>query len=157
MSNFGRELRPWDMTIKSMHHIGMTVTDLTAAVAFFEALGLELEGKAHMEGEFVDGVIGLDGSRSDIAMMRTPDDRYRIEFSEFQAPESIDGGSHAPINALGLRHVAFVVDDLDDTLARIKPHGAELVRNVETYKDMLKTCYVRGPEGILLELCEYFR
>lgn len=144
------------MPVKSMHHVGMTVTDLAAAVAFFEALGLELEGKAHMEGPFVDGVIGLDGSRSEIAMMRTPDDRYRIELSEFQAPQSIDGSSHAPINALGLRHVAFVVDDLDDTLARLEPHGAELVRNVENYEGVLRSCYVRGPEGILVELCEYF-
>ncbi|USX54209.1 VOC family protein [Lentzea sp. HUAS12] len=140
-----------------MHHVGMTVTDLAAAVAFFEELGMELEGKAHMEGDFVDGVIGLDGSTSDIAMMKTPDDRYRIEFSQFQAPTSVDGGSHAPIHALGLRHVAFVVDDLDDTLARLRPHGAEVVRNVETYENVLKTCYVRGPEGILIELCEYFR
>lgn len=139
-----------------MHHVGMTVTDLAAAVAFFEALGMELEGKAHMEGEFVDGVIGLDGSRSDIAMMKTPDDRYRIEFSQFETPQSVDGSSRAPINALGLRHVAFVVDDLDDTLARLEPHGAELVRNVETYEDMLRTCYVRGPEGVLVELCQYF-
>jgi catechol 2,3-dioxygenase-like lactoylglutathione lyase family enzyme len=144
------------MSIKSMHHVGMTVTDLAAAVAFFEALGMELEGKAHMEGDFVDGVIGLDGSISDIAMMKTPDERYRIEFSQFQTPQSIDGSSHAPIHALGLRHVAFVVDDLDDTLARLKPHGAEVVRNVETYENLLRTCYVRGPEGILLELCQYF-
>lgn len=140
-----------------MHHLGMTVTDLAAAVAFFEALGMELEGKAHMEGEFVDGVIGLDGSVSEIAMMKTPDDRYRIEFSQFQTPRSVDGSSRAPINALGLRHVAFTVDDLDDTLARITPHGAELVRNVEKYEDLLRTCYVRGPEGILIELCEYLR
>ncbi|MFC3893821.1 VOC family protein [Lentzea rhizosphaerae] len=144
------------MTIKSMHHVGITVTDLAATVAFFQELGLELEGEAHMEGTFVDGVIGLDGSRSRIAMMRTPDDRYRVEFSEFETPQSIDGSSYAPINALGLRHVAFVVDDLDDTLARLRPHGAEVVRNVETYQDVLKTCYVRGPEGILIELCEYF-
>ncbi|WP_090100979.1 VOC family protein [Lentzea jiangxiensis] len=145
------------MSIKSMHHVGITVTDLATAVAFFEALGMELEGKAHAEGEFVDGVIGLDGSVSEIAMLKTPDERYRIEFSQFQTPRSVDGGSHAPINALGLRHVAFVVDDLDATLTRIKPHGAEVVRNVETYQEMLKTCYVRGPEGILIELCEYFR
>lgn len=144
------------MAIKSMHHVGITVTDLAATVVFFTELGLELEGEAHMEGAFVDGVIGLDGSRSRIAMMRTPDDRYRVEFSEFETPRSIDGSSHAPINALGLRHVAFVVDDLDDTLGRLKPHGAEVVRNVETYQDVLKTCYVRGPEGILIELCEYF-
>ncbi|MDX8055399.1 VOC family protein [Lentzea sp. BCCO 10_0798] len=140
-----------------MHHVGMTVTDLAAAVAFFEELGMELEGKAHMEGAFVDGVIGLEGSTSDIAMMKTPDGRYRIELSQFQAPQSIDGGSRAPIHALGLRHVAFTIDDLDDTLARLKPHGAELVKNVETYEDVLKTCYVRGPEGILVELCEYLR
>ncbi|MDT7789866.1 MAG: hypothetical protein QOF58_8285 [Pseudonocardiales bacterium] len=156
MSKWRGRYRPRDMTIKSMHHLGITVTDLAAAVEFFEALGMELEGKAHMEGEFVDGVIGLDGSKSEIAMLRTPDDRYRIEFSEFQTPDAIDGSSHAPINALGLRHVAFVVDDLDDTLARLKPLGGEVVRNVETYQDMLKTCYVRGPEGILVELCEYF-
>lgn len=140
-----------------MHHVGITVSDLAAAVAFFEALGMELEGKAHVEGEFVDGVIGLDGSVSEIAMLKTPDERYRIEFSQFRTPRSVDGSSDAPINALGLRHVAFVVDDLNATLTRIKPHGAEVVRNVETYQEMLKTCYVRGPEGILIELCEYFR
>ncbi|GAB2837074.1 VOC family protein [Lentzea nigeriaca] len=144
------------MTIKSMHHVGITVTDLAAAVAFFEELGMELEGKAHMEGDFVDGVIGLDGSRSEIAMLKTPDGQYRIEFSQFEAPQSIDGSSHAPIHALGLRHIAFVVDDLDDTLARLRPHGAEVVRNIETYQNTVKTCYVRGPEGILVELGEYF-
>ncbi|MGI5499471.1 VOC family protein [Lentzea sp. CA-135723] len=143
------------MSIKSMHHVGMTVTDLAAAVAFFEELGMELEGKAHMEGEFVDGVIGLDGSVSEIAMLKTPDGTYRIEFSQFAKPDAIDGSSRAPINALGLRHVAFTVDDLDDTLARLKPHGGEVVRNVENYQGMLKTCYVRGPEGMLIELCEY--
>ncbi len=135
-----------------MHHVGMTVTDIATTVAFFEALGMELEGGAHMEGAFVDGVIGLEGSRSEIAMLRTPDGRYRIELSEFQAPRAVDGSSHAPINALGLRHVAFAVDDLDDTLTRLRSHGAELVGNVETYRDVLRTCYVRGPEGILLEL-----
>lgn len=149
-------LRPLGMTIKSMHHVGITVTDLAAAVAFFEELGMELEGKAHMEGDFVDGVIGLDGSRSEIAMLKTPDGQYRIEFSQFEAPQSIDGSSHAPIHALGLRHIAFVVDDLDDTLARLRPHGAEVVRNIETYQNTVKTCYVRGPEGILVELGEYF-
>ncbi|SDJ21743.1 Catechol 2,3-dioxygenase [Lentzea albidocapillata subsp. violacea] len=138
-----------------MHHVGMTVTDLAAAVAFFEELGMELEGKAHMEGAFVDGVIGLEGSNSDIAMMKTPDGRYRIEFSQFHAPRSIDGGSRAPIHALGLRHIAFTIDDLDDTLARLEPHGAKLVKNIETYKDVVRTCYVCGPEGILIELCEY--
>jgi catechol 2,3-dioxygenase-like lactoylglutathione lyase family enzyme len=144
------------MTIKRMDHLGITVTDLAAAIAFFEALGMELEGKAHMEGEFVDNVIGLDGSRSEIAMMRTPDGRYKVEFSQFETPPSIDGSSHALVHALGLRHVAFVVDDLDATLERLKPHGAELVGTVETYRDIVRTCYVRGPEGILVELGEYF-
>ena len=144
------------MSVRSMHHVGITVTDLAAAVAFFEDLGMVLEGKAHMEGAFVDNVIGLDGSRSEIAMLHTPDGQYRIEFSQFETPQSIDGSSGAPINALGIRHMAFVVDDLDDTLARLKPHGAEVVRNVETYENLLRTCYVRGPEGILVELCEYF-
>jgi catechol 2,3-dioxygenase-like lactoylglutathione lyase family enzyme len=144
------------MTIKSMHHLGITVSDLAAAVAFFTDLGMELEGKAHMEGAFVDNVIGLDGSNSEIAMMRTPDGHHRIEFSQFQTPAGIDGSSHGPINALGLRHVAFVVEDLDDTLARLKPHGAELVGTVETYENMLRLVYVRGPEGIIVELCEYF-
>lgn len=156
MSRIRPRLRPQGMTIKSMHHVGITVTDLAASVAFFEALGMEVEGKAHMEGDFVDGVIGLDGSRSEIAMLQTPDGQYRIELSEFQAPNAIDGSSHGPINALGLRHIAFVVDDLDDTLARLRPHGASVVRNVETYENILRTCYVRGPEGILVELGEYF-
>lgn len=138
-----------------MHHVGITVTDLAAAVAFFEELGMELEGKMHMEGAFVDGVIGLEDSRSEIAMLQTPDGRYRIEFSEFQAPQSIDGSSRAPIHALGLRHVAFVVDDLDDTLARLQPHGGELVGTVETYRDVVRACYVRGPAGIIIELSEH--
>lgn len=138
-----------------MHHAGMTVTDLTASVAFFEALGMELEGEAHMEGPFVDGVIGLHGSRSDIAMLRTPDGRYRIELSEFQAPDAIDGGARGPINALGLRHLAFFVDDLDATLTRLKPHGAELVGSVERYEDVVRVVYVRGPEGVLVELGEH--
>lgn len=145
------------MSVKSMHHVGITVTDLAAAVAFFEDLGMVLEGKAHMEGEFVDSVIGLENSRSEIAMLHTPDGQYRIEFSQFETPRSIDGSSGAPIHALGIRHMAFVVDDLDDTLARLARHGGELVGTVQTYQDVLRTCYFRGPEGILLELSEYFR
>ncbi|WP_434444536.1 VOC family protein [Lentzea sp. E54] len=143
------------MTIKRIDHVGITVTDLTAAVAFFEDLGMELEGKAHMEGAFVDDVIGLDGSRSEIAMMRTPDGQYKVEFSQFETPRSIDGASGGPIHALGLRHLTFVIDDLDDTLVRLKRHGAELVGTVERYEDVLRLVYVRGPEGIIVELCEY--
>ncbi|MFI6095222.1 VOC family protein [Lentzea sp. NPDC051213] len=145
------------MSIKRMDHLGITVTDLAAAIAFFEELGMELEGKMHMEGDLVDRVIGIEGSRSEIAMMRTPDGQYKIEFSQFEAPQSIDGSSHALVHALGLRHVAFIVDDLDDTLARLAPHGAEIVGHLEQYEDIFRLCYVRGPEGILVELAEELR
>jgi catechol 2,3-dioxygenase-like lactoylglutathione lyase family enzyme len=137
-----------------MDHVGIVVADLGAAVDFFVALGLELEGEASVEGAWVDRVIGLDGVRSEIAMLATPDGHSKVELSQFRSPPGPGGGPAAPTNAPGIRHITFQVDDLDATLARLEPHGAELVGTVETYADVYRLCYVRGPEGIIIELAE---
>jgi catechol 2,3-dioxygenase-like lactoylglutathione lyase family enzyme len=137
-----------------MDHVGIVVADLGAAVDFFVALGLELEGEASVEGAWVDRVIGLDGVRSEIAMLATPDGHGKVELSRFRSPPGPGGGPAAPSNASGIRHITFQVDDLDATLARLEPHGAELVGTVETYADVYRLCYVRGPEGIIIELAE---
>jgi catechol 2,3-dioxygenase-like lactoylglutathione lyase family enzyme len=142
------------MTIQRMDHVGIVVDDLAGAVAFFAELGLELEGEATVEGRVVDRVIGLDGVRSDIAMMRTPDGHARIELTKFHTPQGRGSGPGAPANALGIRHVTFAVDDIDDVLHRLRAHGAELVGELEQYENSYRLCYVRGPEGIILELGE---
>jgi catechol 2,3-dioxygenase-like lactoylglutathione lyase family enzyme len=142
------------MTIQRMDHIGVVVDDLDAAKAFFLELGLELQGEAQIEGDWVDRVVGLEGIRSEIAMMATPDGHGRLELTRFHAPPGGDGDRDAPPNALGLRHVSFAVDDLDDILARLRARGTELVGEVERYRDIYRLCYVRGPEGIIVELAE---
>jgi catechol 2,3-dioxygenase-like lactoylglutathione lyase family enzyme len=142
------------MTVQRMDHVGIVVEDLPAATAFFLELGLELEGEAPVEGPWVDRVIGLDGVRSDIAMLRTPDGHGAIELSTFHTPPSPRGDGRAPANALGLRHVSFAVDDLDGVLARLEARGVELVGEVQQYEDAWRLCYVRGPEGILVELAQ---
>lgn len=142
------------MTIERMDHVGIVVEDLADALAFFATLGLELQGEAPVEGDWVDRVVGLDGVRAQIAMLQTPDGHGRLELTKFHAP-SIDGGhQRAPANAWGIRHVAFVVDDIDDVLARLRARGAELVGELERYQDRYRLCYVRGPEGIIVELAE---
>jgi len=141
------------MAIRRMDHIGMVVDDLAAATAFFLELGLELEGEAQVEGDWVGRVIGLEDVRSAIVMLRTPDGHAAVELSAFRTPASVSAGS-APANTLGLRHVAFAVDDLDDVLARLQRHGAELVGEVVRYADSWRLCYVRGPEGVLVELAQ---
>ncbi len=142
------------MTIQRMDHVGVVVDDLAAATAFFVELGLELHGEASVEGGWVDRVIGLEGVRARIAMLEAPDGHGRLELTEFDAPSSRGGDRRAPANTLGIRHLSFAVDDLDGVLARLRARGAELVGEVERYRDSYRLCYVRGPEGIIVELAE---
>jgi catechol 2,3-dioxygenase-like lactoylglutathione lyase family enzyme len=142
------------MTIQRMDHVGIIVDDLAAAMAFFIELGLELEGEASVEGRWADRVTGLQGVRSDIAMMRTPDGQARLELARFHTPSGPAGDPRAPANALGIRHVTFAVQGIDDVLDRLRAHGAELVGEVEQYENIYRICYVRGPEGIIVELAE---
>ena len=130
------------------------VDDLANAVAFFEALGLELEGQGTVEGDSVDRVVGLEGVRSDLAMMRAPDGHGRIELTKFQTPSARCGDPRAPANALGIRHITFAVTGIDEVLDRLRAHGAELVGELEQYEDSYRLCYIRGPEGIIIELAE---
>jgi catechol 2,3-dioxygenase-like lactoylglutathione lyase family enzyme len=143
------------MTIRRMDNVLIGVDDREAATAFFTELGMELEGKATVEGESVDRVVGLDGVRSDIVMMRTPDGHGRVELSKFHTPPAISSEpQNAPANTLGIRRIMFAVDDLDDVIARLRTHGAELVGEVAQYEDSYRLCFVRGPEGIILGLAE---
>jgi catechol 2,3-dioxygenase-like lactoylglutathione lyase family enzyme len=142
------------MTLLRMDNVGVVVDDLEAAKAFFAELGMELEGEATVDGQSVDRVVGLDGVRSDIAMMRTPDGHSRIELTKFHTPTAKAEGEPAPANTLGIRRIMFAVDDIDDILARLRTHGAELLAEVEQYEDSYRLCYVRGPEGILVALAE---
>jgi catechol 2,3-dioxygenase-like lactoylglutathione lyase family enzyme len=141
------------MTIQEMDHVSVVVDDLGAAIAFFLELGMELEGEAAIEGRGVDRLNGLDGVRVDIAMVRTPDGHGKVELTKFHTPTAISAGSTAP-NALGIRSIMFAVDDIDDVVARMRAHGAELVGEVVQYEDMYRLCYVRGPEGIIVALAE---
>jgi catechol 2,3-dioxygenase-like lactoylglutathione lyase family enzyme len=142
------------MTILRMDNVGVVVDDLAAAIAFFVELGLELEGEATVEGRRVDRVVGLDGVRSDIAMMRTPDGHGRLELTKFHTPPATTAEPNAPVNTLGYRRVMFAVDDLEAVLARLQAHGAELLGEVVQYEDKYLLCYVRGPEGIIVALAE---
>ncbi|HEY4215530.1 MAG TPA: VOC family protein [Gemmatimonadaceae bacterium] len=142
------------MTVQRMDHVGIVVDDLPAAIAFFIALGLELDGEARVEGRSVDRVIGLEGVQSDIAMMRTPDGHARLELSKFRSPAALGGDPRAPVNTLGGCHVTFAVTDINDILDRLRPHGAELVGELVQYENSYRLCYVRGPAGILIELAE---
>ncbi|HEY8452916.1 MAG: VOC family protein [Micromonosporaceae bacterium] len=146
------------MAIRWMDHVSLVVEDLEAATAFFTELGMELEGRMPVEGRWVDRVAGLDGVRLDIAMMRTPDGHGRLELTRFHTPPAVRAEpADAPANALGLRSVMFAVDDLDDALARLRTHGAELVGEVAEYEDLYRLCYVRGPEGVVIALAEQLR
>ena len=143
------------MTVLRMDNVGIVVDDLPASVAFFRELGLELEGQAVVEGEWAGRVTGLGDQRVEIAMMRTPDGHSRLELSRFLAPPVIADHRNAPVNALGYLRVMFAVDDIDETLARLRKHGAELVsRQVVQYEDTYRLCYIRGPEGLLIALAE---
>jgi catechol 2,3-dioxygenase-like lactoylglutathione lyase family enzyme len=142
------------MTIQRMDNVLIVVDDLEAAKAFFVELGMELEGQATVEGPSVDRVVGLDGSRSEIAMMRTPDGHGRIELDKFHTPPARKTDPNAPVNTLGIRRIMFTVDDIEAVLARLQALGAELVGEVVQYEDTYRLCYVRGPEGIMIALAE---
>jgi catechol 2,3-dioxygenase-like lactoylglutathione lyase family enzyme len=137
-----------------MDHVGVVVDDLPAAIAFFEELGLEREGEALVEGAWVDRVIALDGVRLDIAMMRTPDGTSRLELTKFHAPSAAAAEQRAPANAAGIRHISFAVDDIEDAIARLRPHGGEQVGELVQYEQSYLLCYLRGPAGIIVELAQ---
>ena len=137
-----------------MDNVGIIVEDLKGAIAFFTELGLEVEGETTVEGPSVDRLVGLDGVRSDIVMMRTPDGHSRLELSRFQKPTAINPEPNAPVNTVGIRRLMFAVTDIDDAVARLQNRGAELVGEVVTYEDMYRLCYLRGPEGIMVALAE---
>jgi catechol 2,3-dioxygenase-like lactoylglutathione lyase family enzyme len=143
------------MALKRMDNMGIVVEDLAAAVEFFRELGMELEGTGMVEGEWAGRVTGLGDQRVEIAMMRTPDGHNRLELSRFLEPAVVEDHRTAPVNALGYLRVMFAVDDIDDTLARLREHGAELVSSeVVRYGDSIRLCYIRGPEGLLIGLAE---
>ncbi|HEX4519022.1 MAG TPA: VOC family protein [Gaiellaceae bacterium] len=138
-----------------MDNVGIVVEDLVAAIEFFRELGLELEGRGTVEGEWAGRVTGLGDQRVEIAMMRTPDGHSRIELSRFLEPRVIADHRNAPVNSLGYLRVMFAVDDLDETLARLLKHGAKLVSSeVVEYADAYRLCYIRGPEGLLIGLAQ---
>jgi len=143
------------MALRQMHNVGIVVEDLTATIEFFRELGLELEGRAMVEGEWAGRVTGLGDQRVEIAMMRTPDGHNRLELSRFLEPSVVADHRNAPVNALGYLRVMFSVDDVDETLGRLRKHGAELVSSeVVRYNDSIRLCYIRGPEGLLIGLAE---
>ena len=142
------------MAITRMDNVGIVVEDLDAAIEFFTELGLALEGRAPIEGEWAGRVTGLGTQRVEIAMMRTPDGHSRLELSRFLAPPVAADHRRAPVNALGYLRVMFTVDDVDDTLDRLRKRGAELVGEVVQYENAYRLCYIRGPEGILIGLAE---
>jgi catechol 2,3-dioxygenase-like lactoylglutathione lyase family enzyme len=142
------------MTIRRMEHVGIVVDDLAAATAFFVDLGFKLQGEGPVEGGWVDRVVGLEGVRAEIATVETPDGHGRLELTKFHAPPARGGDRQAPANTRGIRHIAFVVDDIDTVVARLQARGAELVGEVERYEDSVRLCYIRGPEGIIVELAE---
>jgi len=142
------------MALKRMDNVGIVVDDLGETIDFFRELGLELEGRATIEGEWVGRVTGLAGQRVEIAMMRTPDGHSRIELSRFLTPPVVADHRNAPVNALGYLRVMFAVDDIDETLGRLRKRGAQLVGEVVRYQDSYRLCYIRGPEGLLIGLAQ---
>ena len=141
------------MALLRMDNVGVVVEDLDAVVAFFLELGMELDGEGQVEGPWVDSVVGLDDVRVDMAMIRTPDGHNKLELIRFRNPPAVRTESNAPANALGIRRLMFAVDDIEDTLARLRTHGAELLGEL-TRLDGWRMCYLRGPEGIIVALAE---
>jgi len=142
------------MTIQRLEHVGIVVDDLDAAVEFFEGLGLEPGDRAQVEGDWVDRIIGLDGTKAELAMLRTPDGHGEIELVKFDSPPTPTGDPHAPSNTPGLRHLSFLVEDIDAVVAGLRARGTELVGELVRYENSYRLCYVRGPEGIIIELAE---
>ena len=143
------------MTLQRMDNVLIVVEDLEAATAFFAELGMELEGQTLVEGPSVDSTVGLSGVRADIAMMRTPDGHGRVELAKFHTPPAVRTEPEgAPANALGIRRIMFTVEDIDDVVARLRSHGAELVGEMAQYEDSYRLCFLRGPEGIIIGLAE---
>src|SRR5512133_3776158 len=143
------------MALKRMDNVGIVVDDLEATIDFFRELGLELEGRGMIEGEWAGRVTGLGDQRVEIAMMRTPDGHSRLELSRFLTPRTVADHRNAPVNSLGYLRVMFAVDDIDETLSRLRKHGAQLVSSgVVQYEDSYRLCYIRGPEGLLIGLAE---
>jgi len=143
------------MTLLRIDNVGIVVDDLQAAISFFEALGLELEGEATVEGPSVDDLIGLKDARSDVAMLRAPGGHGRIELSKFHEPAAAPRTPRdAPVNTLGMGRIMFAVDDIDEAVVRLQAHGAALLGEVVQYEDSYRLCYLRGPEGILVALAE---
>ena len=142
------------MTVQRLEHIGIVVDDLAAATAFFTALGLELEGEASVEGGLVDRINGLEGVQADVVMLRTPDDSSKLELAKYRSPAYKGNDEPVPPNAPGIRHILFLVDDIQASLASLRAHGGELVGVLVNYEDIYWLCYVRGPAGIIVELAE---
>ena len=142
------------MTVQRMDHVGIVVDDLAAAVEFFVELGLERRGDGSVDGQWVDRIVGLEGVEVDFAMMRTPDGSGGLELVKFHSPPMRSDDGHAPANTSGIRHLCFAVDDLDDAVARLRTRGGELVGEVVNYENVYRLCYLRGPEGIIIELAE---
>ncbi|SDY84213.1 Catechol 2,3-dioxygenase [Geodermatophilus africanus] len=145
------------MTVHRMDHVGVVVEDLAAALAFFVELGLELEGEATVEGEWVDRLVGLEGVRADMAVLRTPDGHGRVELSTFHTPVATSAAPRAPVNTPGIPRLTFSVDAVDDVLDRLRAHGGDLVGEVTQYGDVYRYCYVRGPDGVIIGLVEDLR
>ena len=143
------------VTIQRLDHVGIVLDDLEAAIAFFMELGMELEARMPVEGRWVDRVVGLDGVRVEIAMIRTPDGHGRLELTKFHAPAALPPQpENAPANTLGIRRMMFAVDHIDEVVARVQNHGPELVGEVAQYEDSYRLCYLRGPQGIIVALAE---
>ena len=143
------------MTVKRMDNVLIVVEDLEAVIAFFVELGLELEGKTQVEGDFVDKTVGLQGVRADIAMLRTPDGHGRVELTRFLVPAAISREPrNAPANTLGISRIMFAVEDIEDVVARLRTHGADLLDDIAQYEDSYRLCFVRHPEGFIIGLAE---
>jgi len=142
------------MKIRKIDHVGIVVQNLPAAKAFFLALGMELLGEQEVGGEWVDRVVGLEGVQASIAMLGPTEGETRIELVKFHTPAEVDGGARTAANGLGIRHFTLVVEDVDAAVAKVREHGGELVREIVNYENVYKVCYVRGPEGIILELAQ---
>ena len=143
------------MTLQRMDNVLIVVEDMEAVKAFFAELGMELEGEATVEGPWVDSTVGLNGVRADIAMMRAPDGQGRVELTKFHTPPAVTAEpENAPANTLGLRRIMFAVKDIDDVVARLRNHGAELLGDIARYEDIYRLCFLRGPEGIIIGVAE---